>query len=178
LVEHNGRGQDSLLVPTIAQLLTDYRDRTNASYDDMSATIGGGITGAWLQVLATKQAKSFPTKGKTVELLADLLEVSTATIVLAFAASIGLPVEQRGSHLSISLPPGTEDLEPADVEAVRSVIRQLVQARKAVAAVPDAAAGESLAQPVDINSRKRSQAADRPAARMTHGEEDPGEEDD
>lgn len=131
MVDDSGRRRDSPLVPSIADLLTQYRDRTGASYDDMSRSVRGEITSAWFHKLTTSSPKSFPRDPGTLANLADLLQVSIPTILNAFAISLGLPVSDTASRLALTLPPGTDSLEPADVEAIRAVIRQLIAARNA-----------------------------------------------
>lgn len=131
MVEQSGAPGDSPLVPTISELLKQYRDRTGASYEVMSRSVNGEITTAWFHKLTTEPPKSFPRDAGTVQALADILQVSVATIVLAFAASLGLPVTQTSSMLSMTLPPGADSLQPADVDAIRAVVRQLVEARRA-----------------------------------------------
>jgi hypothetical protein len=116
-------------VPTISELLAQYRDRTGASYDEMSRSVHGAITSAWFHKLTTSPPKSFPRDAATVQQLAELLQVSITTILEAFAASLGLPVAQTKPLLVVTMPPGTDVLEPADVDAIRAVIRQLVAAR-------------------------------------------------
>jgi hypothetical protein len=133
MVERDSTGGDSPSVPTIADLLQEYRRLTGASYEAMSEVVNREITTGRLHQLATVPPKSFPRDAGTVQRLADLLQVPVATIVLAFAASLGLPVSQQGSHLSITLPPGTDSLEAKDVEAIRAVVRQLVEARNRAA---------------------------------------------
>jgi hypothetical protein len=136
VVERGGAGGNSPGVPTIADLLLEYRRLTGASYEDMSKVVNREITTARLHQLATEPPKSFPREAHTVQRLADLLQVPVATIVLAFAASLGLPVSQTGSLLSITLPPGTDSLEADDVAAIRAVVGQLVQARRGVVETP------------------------------------------
>jgi hypothetical protein len=129
VVDDSKTGQDSLAVPTISELLAQYRDRTGASYDEMSRSVDGAITSAWFHKLTTSPPKSFPRDAATVQQLADLLQVSITTILEAFALSLGLPVPQSRSLLLVTMPPGTDKLEPDDVAALRAVIRQLVAAR-------------------------------------------------
>lgn len=129
MVDDSRTGQDSLAVPTISELLAQYRDRTGASYDEMSRSVDSAITAAWFHRLTTSPPKSFPRDPATVKQLADLLEVSVTTILKAFAIALGLPVTQSKSMLLLTMPPGTDKLEPADVDALRAVIRQLVAAR-------------------------------------------------
>lgn len=137
MVDDSRALRDSSPVPTIAELLTRYRDLSGASYEDMSRSVNGAITTAWMQKLTTQPPKSFPRNAATIQHLADLLQVPAATIVLAFATSLGLPVSQAGTALSITLPPGTDILETRDVEAIRAVIRQLVDARRAASPPPE-----------------------------------------
>jgi hypothetical protein len=122
---------DPVHVPSIAALLTDYRDRTGASYEDMSKAIGGVVSDGRLHQLATKTPSSFPREPSTITGLADLLQVPVTTILNAFAVSLGLTVASSGSMLAISLPPGTDNLTPEDVQAIRGVVRQMVRARQA-----------------------------------------------
>lgn len=158
MVERNGGGGDSPSVPTIADLLIEYRRRTGASYDDMSKAVHGEITTAWFHKLTTQPPKSFPRDAATVAHLADLLQVSVTTVLVAFAVALGLPVESSGSHLAITLPPGSDVLDSRDVEAVRSVIRQLVDARRMAAPpVPDLAVAEGMRLATDdLAARRRA----------------------
>lgn len=137
MVDRSGADADPAHVPSIAALLNQYRDRTGASYDAMSRSIGEAISGGRLHQIATKPQKNFPDPD-SVRHLANLLNVSITTVLEAFAVSLGLDVEQRRPLLAITLPPGTDNLTAGDVAAVRSVILQLVEARRAVAAsAPD-----------------------------------------
>lgn len=132
MVEVASSGGDSPRVPTIAELLLEHRRLTGDSYEAMSRSVDNAITAARLHKLATEPPRSFPREAETIQLLSSILQVPVATTVLAFAAALGLPVSQTGSILSITLPPGTDSLQPEDVKAVRAVIGQLVQARNAV----------------------------------------------
>lgn len=140
-------------MPTISGLLLQYRDRTGASYDDMSRAIGEAISGGRLHQLATEPPSSFPRNPATVQHLADLLQVSVTTVLEAFAVSLGLRIDDR-SLLSITLPPGTDNLTDRDRAAVLAVIRQLVEARRAEPPRPDLSrvAGLRLAEPSDTQT--------------------------
>jgi hypothetical protein len=159
MVERGGKDADPAHVPTIAALLNQYRDRTGASYDDMSRSIGEAMSGGRLHQLATKPPKNFPDP-ENVRHLADLLNVSITTILESFAVSLGLDVEQRRPLLAITLPPGTDNLTTGDVAAVRAVIGQLVEARRATAPeTPDLSRveGMRLAEPDEPNATADSQ---------------------
>ena len=162
MVDDSGDGLDALAVPTIAELLAQYRDRTGASYDDMSRSVNGEITSAWMHKLTTAPPKSFPRDAGTIRRLADLLQVPITTILNAFAVSLGLPIEQRGSSLSVSLPPGTDVLEARDVEAIRSIVRQLVAARQAATPRPPSGpATEPIPRP-DMSKVENIRLAEEP----------------
>jgi hypothetical protein len=131
VVEDDVQGAESSDVPTIASLLTAYRDRTGASYEEMSRRSGHVLSVARLQQLATTPPREFPKKTRTVAALAILLEVPESTIVLGFARSLGIPIRSTMPTLAVSLPPGTDDLMPEDRDAILAVVRQLVAARSA-----------------------------------------------
>lgn len=158
MVERNGGGRDSASVPTFAELLSQYRDQTGASYEDMSDQVHGAIAPAWFEKLHKNQIKSFPRKAATVQHLADLLHVPVVTILLAYAATLGIPVSQSSSRLANTLPPGSDILDSRDVEAVRAVIRQLVDARRMAAPpVPDLAVAEGVRLATDdLAARRRA----------------------
>ena len=119
-------------MPTIAELLTAYRDRTGASYEDMARKVDDEINRSRMHQLATAPPKEFPKRARTVELLAQLLEVPVTTIVLAFAKGLGIPVQSSNTLLADTLPPGTDLLTAEDREVVRVVARALVDARHAL----------------------------------------------
>jgi hypothetical protein len=129
MVDRLSEDSDGSAVPTIAELLLSYRDRTGYSYKDMARKVRDEIQASRLQQLVTAPPKAFPER-RTVELLAELLEVPTATIVLAAAAGLGIPVTQSGTMLERTLPPGTDDLTAEDREAIRKVTKSLVEARQ------------------------------------------------
>lgn len=129
MVERDQGGSDSSGVPTIAELLMAYRDRTGASYADMSRKVRDEIHISQLQRLATQPPKEFPKHGRTIELLAELLQVPVTTIVLGYAAGLGIPVRQEGTLLERTLPPGTDILGDEERAAVQQVTRALVRLR-------------------------------------------------
>lgn len=162
MVEHGGAGGDSRSVPTIAELLLEYRDRTGASYEDMSRAVNREITTGRMHKLATAPPDGFP-RPRTIELLSDLLQVSVSTTVLAFASGLGLQIPDRQPLLAITMPPGTEQLTDRDRSAVRAMIGQLVEARRAATdrAVPETVGtpsstddDASVAQTIDFPRRR------------------------
>lgn len=149
MVERGGPSADPAHVPSIAALLTQYRDRTGASYEDMERSLNKAISRGRLQQLATTPQKNFPDP-TTVRHLSDLLQVSVTTVLEGFAVSFGLQVEDR-SLLALTLPPGTDVLSDRDRAAILAVIRQLVEARRPPTGPPDlrTAGGVYLAEDVE-----------------------------
>lgn len=132
MVEGSGAGGDSSGVPTIAELLTSYRDRTGSpSYDVMARKVRNEIASSRLHQLHTQAPRNFPDP-RTIEVLAELLEVSVTTIVLSCAASLGIRVRDSLPLLALSLPPGTDNLTDEDRDSILAVTRQLVSARRPV----------------------------------------------
>lgn len=130
MVEQSSGAAHGSGVPTIAELLSDYRDRTGHSYGDMARKVRDEIRGNRLQQLVTAAPKAFP-ETRTVELLSELLDLPVTTIVLAFAAGLGIPVTQDPTP--VVLPPGTDTLAPEDKQAIRAITRALIVARNAAA---------------------------------------------
>lgn len=116
-------------MPTIAELITAHMDSTGASLGDLSRKSGDVLSVQNLSKIVTKPQRAFP-KLQTARALSDALQVSITTIVLAYAASLGLPVKQSGSALEVMLPPGTDALTPEDRDAIRAITRALIDARR------------------------------------------------
>ena len=121
----------SASVPTIQQLLLEHRDRTGDSYDDMAKKVDDSITRQRLQQLATRGPARMAYDSKAIHALAKLLGIDTTTVVLAYAQSLGLPVERTGSTLAHLLPNGVDVLTREDMDAVLHMVRQMVAVRQA-----------------------------------------------
>lgn len=78
----------------------------------------------WQQLGTGVRIKEFP-EPATIQAMADALEVDVASVVLAAAASIGLPVERRQSELAAMLPSNADDLTEEQRDAVLAVIRAM-----------------------------------------------------
>jgi len=138
VVEQAGGRRDSSAVPTIAELITAYRDRTGTpSYEVMARKVRSELQPNRLHQLHTATPKSFA-EARTMELLAELLEVPVATIVLAYASSLGIPVKDSSTELARTLPPGTEKLTLEDRDAIRAIIKALIDARSDEMAIIEA----------------------------------------
>lgn len=130
MLDADGGSQHPHGVPSIADLIAAYRQRTGHSYNDMARRLRNEITSQNLQKMGSLPIRQFPKTPRTIQLLAELLDVSTTTVVLAYASSLGLPVRQAGTMLEVTLPPGTDDLTVEDREAIRLITRQLIDARR------------------------------------------------
>lgn len=138
-------------MPTIAELLKAYRDRTGASYEEMARKVGDEITRSRMHQLTTNPPREFPKHPRTIELLSELLQVPVTTTLMAFAAGLGLPVSSSSTLLADTLPPGADTLTPEDREAIRAVTKALIDARNAAVHVgPGSGKTEQVAQLLDL----------------------------
>lgn len=104
-------------------------DARGASYGDLARRTDHALSAQNLHKLATEPRKAFPDP-RTLQVLSDLLDLPLATIVLACARAVGLEVRQAGTALDVVLPPGTDELTAEDREAVRVIVRALIDARR------------------------------------------------
>jgi hypothetical protein len=130
-----------LAVPTLRDLIDRHTDRTNESRRSLGDR--SGIAHQTLGYWWAGTIKNIP-EPETIRLFAKFTHYSEQTVLLAAARTVGLRVSESGTPLMDSLPPGTDNLEPADVEAVRAVVRQLVDARRAAAPTPDLATADGI----------------------------------
>lgn len=93
------------------------------SYEQLARDCGGRPTSQRLQQIATTQLKAFP-DGETILNLSRGLAVEVRTVVLAAAASLGLPVG-GSTHLADLLPPAAAHLTDRQVAAVRAVVNAM-----------------------------------------------------
>lgn len=122
-------------VPTLRDLIQRHIDRTGDSQRHL-----GERSGVRHQTLSNWMAgdiTEFPDPER-LRRFAAYTGYSEQTVVLAAAATVGLRVAEVGGRLVNSLPPGTDSLSVEDVDAIRAIVRQLVDARRAVGeAAPD-----------------------------------------
>lgn len=115
--------------PTIKQLLDDKRRETGWSYNEMAEAAGGTVTRAGIHHLMTNPIKSWPKSPETITGLARMLNVREDVVVLAYAASIGIPVCQPPSLLAAMLPDRTDLLTQAERTHIVGIINALTQDR-------------------------------------------------
>jgi hypothetical protein len=126
-------GPDPHPVPTLRDLIQNHTDRTGESRRAL-----GDRSGIAHQTLGTWYAgtiQEFPEPDR-IRKFAHATGYSEQTVLLAAAATVGLRVSQAGTPLINSLPPGTDSLAPEDVDAIRAVVRQMVDARNSSTHIP------------------------------------------
>lgn len=128
MVERQQGRREGLAVPTIGELITAYRDRTGASYRDIARKVRDEIHSSAIQKLVVQPPKSFA-EARTMELLAEALDLPVATVVLGYAASLGIPVRDTAPELARRLPAGAADLSTRDVDAIIAVVKRFIEAR-------------------------------------------------
>lgn len=114
-------------VPTLRDLIQRHTDRTGESRRALGdrSRIAHQTLGTW----HAGTIQTFPDP-ETIRKFAASTGYSEQTVLLAAAKTVGLRVTQAGTQLTNSLPPGTDNLSPEDVDAVRAIVRQLVDARR------------------------------------------------
>lgn len=126
----------------IQRLILDRKG--DRSMEALSRACGGNPTRANLQRMATEAPKSFPKDPQVVQGLAKGLGVRVTDVVLAFAASLGLPVSNSETDLVI---PNAGMLPVASRQVLREVasnmlsLQEQMPARAAWALVADAQPG-------------------------------------
>jgi hypothetical protein len=119
------QGSQSHSVPTIADLIQARRAERGWSYRTLADRADHVFSAQrWQQLGTGVRIKEFP-EPATIQAMADALEVDVASVVLAAAASIGLPVERRQSELAAMLPSNADDLTEEQRDAVLAVIRAM-----------------------------------------------------
>lgn len=113
-------------VPTLQQLIRSRMDQHGWSYADLAKQSGDRLTRSrWQQLGTGTRMKSWP-EPATVRIVVETLGFDYATVVLAAAKSLELPVDRRGTLLSQLLPAGTDLLSDEVVDGVLALLRSLV----------------------------------------------------
>lgn len=117
---------DAHAVPTLRDLIQRHIDRTGDSLNHMGDR--SGVRSQTLSKWYRGEITEFP-EPERLRRFAAYTGYTEQTVVLAAAATIGLRVAEVGGRLVNSLPPGTDSLSAEDIDAVRAIVRQLVDAR-------------------------------------------------
>lgn len=117
--------QDVLTLRNLIEAHTDRTGESRRALGDRSGLAHQTLGYWWAGTI-----KTFPDPD-TIRAFARATNYSEQTVLLAAARTVGLRVTEAGTPLINTLPPGTDALRPEDVDAIRAVVRQLVEARSA-----------------------------------------------
>lgn len=148
-------------VPTLRDLLQRHTDRTGESRRALGDR--SGMSHQTLGYWSAGTIKTIPDP-ETIRLFSRATAYSEQTVILAAARTVGLAVTSSGTPLTNSLPPGTDSLTAEDVDAIRAIVMQLIEARGLRSTPPPDLArveGVRLAEPVST----KLQATDAPRDR-------------
>lgn len=121
------------VVPNLTDLIKERRDDRGWSYRELEARSDGVVKHQrWAQLTLGVRMKEIPTP-ETLRAIAVALEVDVTTVVLAAAASVGLPVRQQSSELAKRLPSEADRISPRMRDAILGVVRAAVQDSEEVA---------------------------------------------
>ncbi|MFC3299604.1 hypothetical protein ACFOD8_08270 [Arthrobacter agilis] len=135
---------------SISELLRSEKDASGLSYRDLverASKAGYSLKFQYVNELVVSGPKSWPKNPDTFRALAAILRVSEKSVVLAYAASLGLDVTDSTSPFATRLPAGTEKLSPSMQDALIAVVRAATQEEGDgnVSTAPITRAGESPA---------------------------------
>jgi hypothetical protein len=118
---------DNSDVPTLAELITDQKEDSGLSYEQLAAKSDNVLTRQRFQQLGKGlRITEFP-EPATLAAIAVSLDVDVALVVLATAKSIGLSVDTGSeSELGMMLPAAARNLTRDQRNALLSLVRSIV----------------------------------------------------
>lgn len=137
MIDHGGMPTDPKTMPTIADLIIGAQ-REGRSLRQLEEDSGYLVKYQTFGDLANHAPGEFPKSTKTIAGMARALRVPEATIVLAYAKSLGIPVDGNDSTFALRLPPDVASIEPEMQNALISMIRAAVKRAKRPRADPNA----------------------------------------
>lgn len=154
--------------PTIRDLIELRIEQTGWSYQSMSDASGGVVGRQTIYELVANPVKSWPKNVSTITGLAQALNMTEEVVVLAYAASLGIPLRKQPSLLALQLPPSADLLTSTERAHIIGLIQSIV-ADRTDDLPPD---GDSVDDAEDrTNARVRGAARDAAArARRPHGQ--------
>lgn len=112
-------------VPTLADLISARKADRGWSYQQLADRAHGTVSRQrWQQLGTGVRIKEFP-EPATIQAIADALEVDVTLVVLGVARSIGFAVRTQDSSLAAMLPPGADQLNDEQRDAVLAVVRAM-----------------------------------------------------
>jgi len=158
-------------VPTLADLIQAQKTARGYSYRVLEARANDVITAQrWQQLGTGVRIREFP-EPATLQAMADALEVDVASVVLAAARSIGLPVKRSAeSDLAAMLPASaallTDEQRDAILALVRSITRGVSHAASATPPTEPRARGAQA----EVEKTRRGVGRRRASVRATRDE--------
>jgi hypothetical protein len=117
-------------VPTIRELIRAALDG-GRSVRDLEHDSGYRVKFQTFQHLSVNAPDQFPKKVDTIVGMAEALNVTSTAVVMAYAQSLGIPMEVR-STFAMRLPPDADDLDIEVQNALIAVVRASVRSRRRV----------------------------------------------
>lgn len=145
-------------MPTLAELITQQKQRNGASYRTLEDRAGSVISAQrWQQLGTGTRINEFP-EPATLQAIADALQVDIATVVLAAARSIGLKVRRRSeSDLAAMLPASAARLTGEQRDAILALVRAITREESSNASQPaDPAATEESGAPREATEDEKT----------------------
>lgn len=113
-------------VQTISELVKAQKAASDLSYEALAQRaqkVGLGLTKQQLSDLANNRPKGWPKSAEMVQALSVALNVPERTVVLSYAASFGIDVNETRSPFEVRLPATVSSLDPSMQDAILHVIR-------------------------------------------------------
>jgi hypothetical protein len=130
--------KESVTVPTIKDLIRCALNE-GRTLRDLEHDSGYQVRFQTFQKYANIPPSQFPKKPETIAGMAQALRVSVATVVLAYAESLGVPLETEPSTFMTRLPSDIDQIDPEMQNAVIAVTRAAVKLARGPAIVDDRA---------------------------------------
>jgi hypothetical protein len=124
-VERGGGPRNTGEVPTIKELIREALD-AGKTVRQLEADSGYLVRFQTFQELANHPPKQFPKHVHTITGVAAALNLSESTVVLAYAAGLGIPV-QAGSSFALRLPPDVDTIDLALRDSILQLLRAALQ---------------------------------------------------
>lgn len=115
--------------PTIRDLIAARVASTGWSQRELAYASDDMVSHQTVQDLAAAPPKAWPKTNRTILGLARALDVTPETVVLAYAASLGIPVKARQPLISIQMPPSADTLTAAERNSIVALIRTMTADR-------------------------------------------------
>lgn len=112
-------------MPSLGALITARRKALSLTYDGLVERAGNALSRQrWQQLGTDTRVNEFP-EPKTLQLIADTIDVSVDRVILATAVTLGVDIPDHRSTFATLLPPNADQLTDEQRDAVLAVIRAM-----------------------------------------------------